>query len=140
LGGKLGDLPTMKVEADSLAAYARKADSQIQRGRDASAPDIQVSVEYLDEPPTAVRLGARRSAVLPAARSLEAAGLEAVPVIAVAREDLAWFSFEAEAHALLSLVDGRTTVGEILSLVAVAPERAMELLGELEKQRVIAFG
>jgi hypothetical protein len=126
----------MKVEAERLAAYARKADYQVQRGRDASAPDIQVSVEYLDDPPTAVR----RSAVRPIARSIEAAGLEAVPIIAVARDDLAWFSFEAEAHALLSLIDGRTSVGEILALVAVPAERAMELLRELEQQRVIAIG
>jgi hypothetical protein len=131
----------MKVEPDRLAEYARRADGQVRATREASAPDIQVSVEYLDDPPTEVR----RSAVLLAARSLDgaslgAASLEAVPIIAVSKEDLARFEVEADANAILVLVDGLTTVREILGLVAVAPERALELLRDLELQRVIALG
>jgi hypothetical protein len=136
LAGKLGDLPTMKVEADRFAAFAKRADGRAREGRAASAPDIQVSLEYLEEVPTAVR----RSAMLPVARTLEGASLEAVPVIAVAKEDLAWFEFESDTHALLALIDGRTSVREILMTVAVDPERAMELLRDLELQRVIALG
>ncbi len=136
MGGKLGDLPTLKVEPDRFAAYARKVDTQAACGRAPSAPDIEVCVEYLDEVPTAVR----RSGMLPVARSIEASGLEAVPVIAVSREDLAWFELEAEANALLAMIDGCTTVGEILASVAVPPERALELLRDLESQRVIALG
>ena len=152
MAGKLGDLPTMKVEPDSFAAYARRADGNARHGRAASAPDIQVSLEYLDEVPTAVR----RSAMLPIARTLggggprmdpgdlegqdEGSSLEAVPVIAVAKDDLAWFEFEPDTHALLALIDGRTSVREILTIVAVEPVRAMELLQDLELQRVIALG
>jgi hypothetical protein len=131
----------MRVEPDRFAAYARRADGQVKEGRQASEPDIQVSVEYLDDPPTAVR----RSAVLPAARSLEGAtvggaSLDAVPVIAVAKDDLAWFALEAEANAILAMIDGRTTVAEILRSIAVPPEHALELMRTLEVQRVIAFG
>jgi hypothetical protein len=129
-------MPTMKVEPDRFAQYARKADTQVRQGREASSPDIQVSVEYLEDPPTAVR----RSTVRPVARNFDASCLEAVPVIAVSKDDLAWFELEAEANALLSLIDGHTTVGDILSLIAVAPDRAIELLRELEVQRVIAMG
>jgi hypothetical protein len=136
LARKLGDLPTMKVEPDRFAAYAKRADSHAREGRQASAPDIQVSVEYLEEVPTAVR----RSDVLPVARTLEDADLGAVPVIAVSKEDLAWFEFEADTNGLLAMIDGRTTVREILALVAVEPQRAMDLLRDLELQRVIAFG
>lgn len=153
--GKLGDFPTMKVEPDRFAAYAKRADGNVRQGRAASAPDIQVSLEYLDEVPTAVR----RSAMLPLARTLggpgprvnpadlqagaeavEDSSLEAVPVIAVAKDDLAWFEFEPDTHALLALIDGRTSVREILGVVAVEPARAMELLQDLELQRVIALG
>lgn len=135
---KLGDMPTMKIEPERFAEFARRADSHAREGGQASAPDIQVTVEYLEdrEVPTAVR----RSAMLPVARDLEGSSLEAVPVIAVGREDLAWFEFEADTHALLAMVDGHTTVREILASVAIDPARALELLRDLEQQRVIAVG
>jgi hypothetical protein len=136
LARKLGDLPTMKVEPDRFAAYARRADTHARDGHPASSPDIQISVEYLEEVPTAVR----RSSMLPVARTLEGASLEAVPVIAVSKEDLAWFEFEADTHAILAMIDGRTPVREILGSIAVEPSRAMDLLRDLELQRVIAFG
>jgi hypothetical protein len=136
LAGKLGDLPTMKVEPERFAEYAKRADTHVREGRQASAPNIQVSLEYLEEVPTAVR----RSDVLPIARGLEAPGLEVIPVVVVTRDDLAWFDFEPDTHALLALIDGHTTVAEILSLVAVEPDRALELLEDLELQRVIALG
>jgi len=96
-----------------------------------------VSVEYLEEVPSAVR---RSSDMLPVARTLEGASLEAVPVIAVGKEDLAWFEFEADTYALLALIDGHTSVREILGRIEIEPGRAMELLRDLELQRVIALG
>ena len=78
----------------------------------------------------------RRSAMLPVARNIEGANLEAVPVIAVTKEDLTWFEFEADTHALLAMIDGHTTVRELLASVAVDPDRALELLRDLELQRV----
>jgi hypothetical protein len=126
----------MRVEPDRFAAFARRADTHVREGRDASSPDIQVKLEYLDEVPTAVR----RSDVLPIARSLEDADLGAVPVIAVSKDDLTWFEFEADTRALLAMIDGCTPVREILTSVAVHPDRALELLKDLELQRVIAFG
>jgi hypothetical protein len=136
LARKLGDLPTMKVEPDRFAAYARRADSHAREGQPASSPDIQVSLEYLEEVPTAVR----RSSMLPVARTLEGADLGAVPVIAVSKEDLAWFEFEPDTYGLLAMIDGHASVREILGSIAVEPGRAMELLRDLELQRVIAFG
>ncbi len=132
---KLGDLPTMRLDAERVAQYAKRADAYARAGRPASAPDIQVSVEYLEEVPTAVR----RSDVLPAARSIEGASLEAVPVIIVTKDDLAWFEFEAETRALLAVIDGCTSVAELLPLLALPTERAVALLRDLELQRVIAF-
>jgi hypothetical protein len=132
--GKLGDLPTIKVVPERLAAYARRADDDIRSGRQASSPEIEVSIE-LEEVPTAVR----RSDVLPIARSLQGVDLGAVPVISVSREDLAWFELDADTYALLAMIDGHTSVADLLSSVAVEPARAMVLLQDLELQRVIAL-
>ena len=41
---------------------------------------------------------------------MEGTSPEAVPVIAVSREDLSWFELDSDAHAVLAMVDGRTTV------------------------------
>jgi hypothetical protein len=133
--GKLGDLPTVKVVPERLAAYARRADDNIRSGRQASSPEIEVSIECLEEVPTAVR----RSDVLPIARNLVGVDLGAVPVIAVSRDDLAWFELDADTYALLAMIDGHTTVADLLSSVAVEPARAMVLLQDLELQRVIAL-
>jgi hypothetical protein len=134
--GKLGDLPTMKVEPSRLQDYARRADAHARAGRPPSAPDIYVSVEYLEDPPTAVR---NHSTLRPVPRSIEGASPEAVPVIAVSKDDLAWFEIEADARAILAMVDGRTTLGEIVAAVAMPPDRTVQLLRELEVQRVIAI-
>ena len=125
----------MKVDPARLAQFAKRADAHVREGRIASAPDIEVRVEFLDELPTAVR----RSDVLPIARTVDGPSLEAVPIIAVTRDDLAWFEFEAETNALLAMIDGHTTVGELLASVAVPPDRALTLLKDLELQRVIAL-
>lgn len=133
---KFAELPTMRVEPAKLAVYARKADAQVRQGRAPSAPDIEVSVGYLDDPPTAVR---NQSTVRPAPRSIEGASLEAVPVIAVTKEDLAWFELDLDAHAVLAVCDGMTSIEEVVAMVAFPPERTLQILRELEKQRVIAL-
>jgi hypothetical protein len=134
--GKLGDMPTMKVEPTTLQSYARRADAHARAGRAPSAPDIQVSVEYLEDPPTAVR---NHSTLRPVPRTSEGASPEAVPVIAVSKEDLTWFELDADAMALLAMIDGRTTVEEIVAGVAGTPDGTLQLLKYLEEQRVIAF-
>lgn len=134
--GKLGDLPTMKVEPTALETYARKADARVRAGRAPSTPDIQVSVAYLEDPPTAVR---NHSTLRPVPRTSEGASPEAVPVIAVSKEDLSWFELDSDAMAVLAMIDGHTTVAEIVGAVATTPERTVQLLKYLEEQRVIAL-
>ncbi len=134
--GKLGDLPTMKVEPTGFKTYARRADAAVKAGRCPSSPDIEVSVVYMEDPPTAVR---NHSTLRPVPRNLEGAAPDAVPVIAVSREDLTWFELEADANALLAMIDGKTTVAEIIASVAMEPERTVQLIRDLEVQRVIAL-
>jgi hypothetical protein len=148
--GKLGDTPTIKMHPARFAQYAKKADAKVRQGREPSAPEIEVRVVDLDEETTQDSQsspwvdddaqGRVQSDVVPASRSAEETPLDAVPIIAVSREDLAWFELEADAHAVLALVDGRTTVDQILASVAIQRARALALLKELEIQRVIALG
>jgi hypothetical protein len=127
--------PTMRLDQSQLARFAREADARAREGRRVSEPEIEVSVEYLEEVPTALR----RSDVMPIVRNVMGPDLGAVPIIIVGKDDLAWFEFDADTHALLAMVDGESTVGEIVTSVAVPPERALALLKDLELQRVIAL-
>jgi hypothetical protein len=129
-------LPTMRLDQAKVAQFAKQADALALAGRAAPEPEIQVSVEYLEDVPTALR----RSDVMPIVRSVDGPSLEAVPIILVAKADLAWFEFEADAHAILAMVDGESTVADIIRSVATPPARAVELLHDLELQRVIALG
>jgi hypothetical protein len=119
---KFAELPTMRVEPAKLALYARKADKQVREGRAPSAPDIELSVEW----PSGRKHRGR-------------ATLEAVPVIAVTKEDLAWFELDLDAHAVLATIDGVTSIEQVIARVAFQPERTLQILRELESQRVIAL-
>jgi hypothetical protein len=150
--GKLGDTPTIKLHPVRFAQYAKKADAKARQGREPSAPEIEVRVVEADDEITAddasspwhlddeADTGRVQSDVVPASRSSpDEVALDAVPIIAVSREDLAWFELEADAHALIALIDGHTTVDEILASVAIQRAKALALLKELEVQRVIAL-
>ncbi len=147
--GKLGDLPTMKVEPAALERYARRADAEARGVLQASdttgasgaseALALDVPVSFQDEVPTA---GARlHSTLRPVARTLEGKSPEAVvPVLSVARDDLAWFELEPDAGRVLEQVDGVRSVPEIVQAVPLPAERTLELLRALEEQRVIGRG
>jgi hypothetical protein len=126
----------MRFNQAQVAQFAKRADALALQGRRVADPDIEVSVEYLEDVPTALR----RSDVMPIVRSIDGPSLEAVPIILVAKDDLAWFEFEADAHAVLAMIDGESTVVDIVRSVATPPARALELLRDLELQRVIALG
>jgi hypothetical protein len=125
----------MRLNQMQVAEFAKHADARVREGLRVSEPEIEVSVEYLDEVPTALR----RSDVMPILRTLDGPDLGAIPIIAVTKDDLAWFEFDPDSHALLAMIDGESTVREILTSVAVAPDRALSLLRDLELQRVIAL-
>jgi hypothetical protein len=125
----------VRLNQMQVAEFAKQADARAREGFRVSEPEIEVSVEYLEEVPTALR----RSDVMPILRTVDGPDLGAVPIIAVTKDDLVWFEFDPDSHALLAMVDGESTVGEILTSVAVAPDRALSLLRDLELQRVIAL-
>ncbi len=147
--GKLGDTPTIKMHPVRFAQYAKRADHKAKHGKEPSAPEIEVRVVETDDESTQETEGGAWqdeadtgrvvSDVVPASRSADSMAFDAVPIIAVSRDDLAWFELDADARALLERVDGKTTVEEILSSLPIQRARALGLLKELEKQRVIAL-
>jgi hypothetical protein len=123
------------MNAIQVAQFAKQADARAREGLQAPEPEIEVTVEYLDEVPTALR----RSDVMAIVRSKDGPKLGAVPIVVVSRDDLTWFEFDADAHAVIAMIDGQTTVADIVSSVAVLPERTLQILEDLELQRVIAM-
>jgi hypothetical protein len=137
--GKLGDLPTLKVEPAALQNYARKIDAEVQaiEGTDSpNAAEIDVVIDFTEEAGT----GSRKHSTVRPVPSLEGMRMQAVPLIAVSKEDLSWFEIEPEAMAVLAKVDGHHSVAEIIGKVGSTPERTVELLKSLEEQRVIILG
>ncbi len=64
----------------------------------------------------------------------------AVPRLAVAREDLEWFELPPMARRLLELVDGQTTVEAIAARAGVELAEATDLFEELLREGIIATG
>lgn len=65
--------------------------------------------------------------------------LEAVPVVAVAREELRWLSIDHRAGFVLSLVDGVSTVEMVLDVSGMPRFDALRLLHELLQKRIISI-
>jgi hypothetical protein len=142
--GRLGDNPTIKLHPVRVAEYARREDARVARMHEESAPEIEVRVEYLED----VSLDSLDEGDTPSSPGSETRiashpdddpMLSTVPVIAVAKEDLAWYELDADAHAILALVDGDSTVEQILASVALARFDALDVIRELEAQQVIAL-
>jgi hypothetical protein len=129
-------LPTMRLDKSQVAEFAKQADARVKGAQRTTDPEIEVSVEYLDDARTAPR---RQSGVMPAVGSKRGLRLGAVPIIVASKEDLAWFEFDDDAHAVLSRVDGKNTVADIVTSAVALPARTLEVLQDLELQRVIAM-
>jgi hypothetical protein len=64
-------------------------------------------------------------------------GLRRVPNVAVGQEQLRWLSLDHRAGFLLSLVDGRSTLDEVLDMSGMSDLEALRLLVQLLQQNVI---
>jgi hypothetical protein len=65
--------------------------------------------------------------------------LKQVPVMAVPRAELKWLSLDHRAGFVLSLVDGTSTMEEIIDVSGMAPLEVLRTLFDLVVQRVIEF-
>jgi hypothetical protein len=57
-------------------------------------------------------------------------GVDGIPELVVAREDLEWFDLTPEARSLLQHVDGENAVRAICDLMSLSPDH---VIGELER-------
>jgi hypothetical protein len=67
-------------------------------------------------------------------------GLRRVPNVAVGQDQLRWLSLDHRAGFLLSLVDGRSTLDEVLDMSGMSDLEALRLLVQLLQQNVIKMG
>lgn len=62
--------------------------------------------------------------------------LDAVPVLAVARNDVNWFELSSDATALVLRIDGSSTLMELTDGGWIAPAEASRVLGQLVREGV----
>jgi hypothetical protein len=74
------------------------------------------------------------SGTMPALGTLDS---EAVPSLAVAREDLEWFELPTLARELLRHVDGRTPLSTLCASAGLAFDAAMAACHELDRQGLV---
>jgi hypothetical protein len=119
------DIPTQRFEPSELAKAARQMDEHV-RDQPTMPPPAMT-----DQRASEVRLTSAREDADP--------WLERIPVVVASEEDLAWFGLEVGAQAILSLIDGTTSVRAILARAPLARERALAFLRELEAHQVVAI-
>jgi hypothetical protein len=125
-------ISTVRPPFDPLE-YARQSESKIQIGE--------------TDPPSA-RPTAPAPAGIPQYQagvtsgtmaSLGSVGLDTVPVLAVAKDDLAWFELPQPAAKLVAEVDGKVNIGTIAARARVAPDAAMHAFHELARQGIVTL-
>jgi hypothetical protein len=112
--------------------FARESDSMI--GLDGEPPSERPTAP---PPPGLPQYTGGPS--LPKPYSLTSVGSEAVPSLAIAREDLEWFELPRLTRDLLALVDGRSTLAVICARGGLALEAAMAACHELDCQGIVTL-
>jgi hypothetical protein len=118
------DIPTQRFEPSELAKAARQMDEHV-RDLPTTPPPAT------DQRASEVRLTSAREEADP--------WLERIPVVVASEEDLAWFGLEVGAQAVLSLIDGTSSVRAILMRAPLARDKALAFLRELEAHQVVAI-
>jgi hypothetical protein len=148
---KLGNLPTMKIDADELARFAREAEARMRESesggeretfRPLSPPsedDLDVDIDVAEGDPSDTSAPPPPEDVsgeIPAGALDE---LASVPFLVASREDLAWFELDELASIVLGMVDGEASVEAIQTSLALPPDKALAVLRDLRRQGVIEF-
>jgi hypothetical protein len=71
--------------------------------------------------------------------SLGSVGLDTVPMLAVAKDDLAWFELPQPAAKLVAEVDGKVNIGVIATRARTAPDATMHAFHELARQGIVTL-
>jgi hypothetical protein len=157
---RLGDYPTVKLSVEEVARYAREADARVVeaeslarrstlRPEPPADAEIEVTVEFSEAGTDGiddVRPGAdevpntdSQSEVRFAPRGSEGPRLLSVPCVVAAEEDLSWFQLDETAHVVLAMIDGESTVEDIVSTLSLPRASTLAILRELGTHGVIEF-
>lgn len=87
----------------------------------------------------ALRFAKNCEEVLTSMYSARLGALDQIVTIGLARDQVRWLSLDHRSGFLLSLVDGNTTIEEILDLSGMPRLDALRILFSLFQERIIAF-
>jgi hypothetical protein len=115
--------------------FARESESRLRVAHVATHVPVASPMDDADAPPTsqsATRLtAAGATADLPAD--------EAVPFVAVSPEELEWFELDADAKAVLGIVNGERSIGHIADALGIGPTVASAVLVRLSHENIVGF-
>jgi hypothetical protein len=106
------EAPTRESSSE-LAAYARESEIILAQDRPTRPPSGARALVARDVP------------------------LDAIPVIAIAAEDLAWFELEPRALRIVARIDGRATLGAIIADLSLC--QALDDMSALIDQGIVAL-
>ena len=147
-----GEAPSTRRPPFDPQAYAAASDSAAKGGPRSNVPTVPPGPEYeelrdscamrvapmtgtdsspvLEELPSGERFTAARDA---------SAALDAIPQLAIARGDLAWFDLADDASALINAMNGIDTVARLSEVCGVPTSDAQRIFGILAHDGVVEF-
>jgi hypothetical protein len=164
---RLGDYPTVKLSVEEVARYAKEADARAveaealgrrstRRPEPQGDPDIEVTVELAEagelslegindrSSPNGAGKAGDRSDIHFVPREGEGAPLSGIPLggipcVVAAKEDLSWFQLDETAHVVLAMIDGESTVEDIVATLSLPRMSTLAILRDLGTHGVIEF-
>jgi hypothetical protein len=159
---RLGDYPTVKLSVEDVARYAKEADARAveaealgrrstRRPEPQGDPDIEVTVELAEAGELSLegirdrssaneaRKAGDRSDIHFAPREGDGPPLGGVPCVVAAKEDLSWFQLDETAHVVLAMIDGESTVEDIVATLSLPRMSTLAILRDLGTHGVIEF-
>jgi hypothetical protein len=147
-----GEAPSTRRPPYDPQAYAAASDSAAKGSAGSNVPTVPPGPEYeelrdscamrvaplsvsdsspvLEELPSGERFTAARDA---------SAALDAIPQLAIARGDLAWFDLTDDASALVNAMNGIDSVARLSEVCGVPTSDAQRIFGLLAHDGVIEF-
>jgi hypothetical protein len=129
---------TLDYVPDPEEAWLRDAEDRMQ------LDDFKGVIEALEQAPSTERENSEWRALMADARSKHQKMLKSAigdltnsPKVLVASDEIIWLNLHHRAAFLLSLIDGRISYDDILSLSAMPRLDTLEVLVELLRERVI---
>jgi hypothetical protein len=105
------------------------------------AEACELSLEGINDrsSPNEARKAGDRSDIHFVPREGEGPPLGGVPCVVAAKEDLSWFQLDETAHVVLAMIDGESTVEDIVATLSLPRMSTLAILRDLGTHGVIEF-